>query len=424
MRALCLLAVFSLALPCAHAGVLTIGGPAPTHPTLQAAVDAAVDGDVILVKQSIPGNLLVYGKGISIVADSVAELFWYGSLEIQNLPAGSTLLLAGFRFQPTASPSLIITACAGAVRVQDVRVEHSGSFPAFVPQLVVRCSDSADVAFTRCRFTGAWASFAGGAMPGLGAWNSVLAIQDSFVTGGRGKDGTPALQIFTNGTSGAPGAEFTGNSVVFASGSTFQGGNGGAGLNGTLLPPVCATPDNQPTPGGSGGAGIMVGLGTSCSGAGNSVQGGLGGPNGTSPCSPQLTWAPNGPTFAGTGGPWVELGTVARKLEVQNLTRESTSLAITFRGVPGERVFLTSALHPAHESSPALQGVFLSQGPFRRLSPGVLDAQGVLQISLPIGDLGPGIDEDVRHLQCVMLDAAGQPRLGSSSVLTRLDAAW
>lgn len=427
MRTLCLLVVFSVLLPRAEAGVLTVGGSAPTHPNLQAAVTAAVDGDVILVRSFVSQNVVVTGKGVSIVADGPAHMAWGGTIDIQNVPAGSTMLVAGFDF---SSLPLRVTGCSGAVRLQDVRAVNPSSFPAYSGS-VVECSNSTDVALTRCTITGASSSLSGFPPPfgvqneGVRVQSSTVAIHDSIITGGNGHAGTLLMgPTPLDGGDGSMALLVFGSSVVFASGSTFQGGAGGNGADGTIPPPTCVTTNNYPTFGGYGGDAVWIEGGSSGSGAGNALIGGNGGQNGVTQCAPTPTYSPSGAPFSGPGGPWVELSTVARKIEVQNLTRESTNLAITFRGAPGERVFLTSTAQPAHVSSTLLQGVFLGLGPYRRLSPGFLDAQGVLQISLAIGDLGPGVDEDVRHLQCVMLDANGQPHLGSASVLTLVDAAY
>jgi hypothetical protein len=85
---------------------------------------------------------------------------------------------------------------------------------------------------------------------------------------------------------------------------------------------------------------------------------------------------------------------------------------------------LTSSLAPAHVASPSLGGVLLNQGPYRRTSPGTLDALGALTVTLPVGTLPAGVDEDAKHLQCVMVSTSGQIRLGSSAVLTRLDSEY
>jgi hypothetical protein len=406
----------------AHAGVLTVGGPGAAYSDLQSAVNAAVDGDVLRVRGSTSAIATVDGKGISIIADDPTHLSFGGGLIIRNVPSGSTALVAGFALSWFGSPAVRIENCAGAVRLQDL-VTTATSSGLNGPQPVVTCSNAADIGITRCTFLAqsGLAGFSG--VEALHAQSSTIAIYDSTLAGGNGGNGQFGTgPLPTNGFVGGA-AVVALNSVVFASGSTFQGGTGGNGVDGGVPAPQCTTPTNYPTAGGAGGPCVRL-LGSSGDGFANNLIGGAGGVAGVSPCGQGGGTANPGGVEDPTGAAWNEVAGIARTMSLPNLVRESTTFTITFHGAPGDRVFLTSSLAPAHDASALLGGVFLVHGPYRRISPGLLDASGTLTITLPASALPIGIEEDARHDQCVMLSANGQLHLGSSGVLTRLDSAF
>jgi hypothetical protein len=146
--------------------------------------------------------------------------------------------------------------------------------------------------------------------------------------------------------------------------------------------------------------------------------------SGVNLCWSQPSQSQSGSAFQSDGQPFSETPGIARILNAPRVVRESTSFHLHFAGVPGDHVYLAGSQHPAHLPALQLDGVFLGQGPYRRTSMGMIGGTGTLDVTLPLGDLGPGVAEDLRHLQCVMLDAGGHVHVGSSSVLTRLDSAY
>jgi hypothetical protein len=117
--------VLVLLAPPARADVLVVdasgGGD---FSSLQAAIDAALDGDVLLVRSGAYGALTVDGKALDVFADSGALVRVSGSSTLRNLPAGGALVLSGIEFdggQPWRA-TLSVLACAARRRA---RVVHA-----------------------------------------------------------------------------------------------------------------------------------------------------------------------------------------------------------------------------------------------------------------------------------------------------------
>ncbi len=291
--------------------------------------------------------------------------------------------------------------------------------------------NSGDVAVTNCNIHGAdGANYGPGyiyeGVPAAWVQDSTVSFHACTVRGGHGANGGfTAMLVPVSGGWGSDGVLAIGTSNVFLSGCTLIGGNGGNGIDGGGPPPTCApTAYSYPTAGGHGGSGVRLFMPATGVGFANSAIGGIGGMSGVNQCGSQAVQAPNGSAFNSDGQPFNETAGVARILSAPRVVRESTSFHLHFTGVPGDHVFLASSQQPAHVLALQLDGVFLGQGPYRRTSMGMIGGTGMLDVTLPLGDLGPGVAEDVRHLQCVVVDATGHVHVGSSSVLTRLDSAY
>ena len=122
---------------------------------LQPAIDAAADGDILLVKA---GNLytsaLIDGKGLTIVAED-GDFVLADWFEVRNLPARRTVMLAGMRAtQPGTQGEIArLTDNLGAVRLLDMELyapQGGNNFGVYL----LNCTD---VVFTRCVMSGAWA---------------------------------------------------------------------------------------------------------------------------------------------------------------------------------------------------------------------------------------------------------------------------
>src|SRR6185295_13168121 len=91
--------------------------------TIAAAVAAASDGDLVLVRSGTYAGFVVDDKALVITIDVGALVTIEGTIEIDNLAAGKSLVLAELLVHGTAdasgsSPALRLVNAAGRVRVE------------------------------------------------------------------------------------------------------------------------------------------------------------------------------------------------------------------------------------------------------------------------------------------------------------------
>lgn len=118
---------------------------------VQPAVDAAVNGDIVLVRPGTYTLFRISGKGLTVVADGGAQLVPGGSFTLLiNSGPGQPTLIRGFAATSDGTP-LSITAGA-PVTVQDCTFTQSMvSSPLFGPS---SASGSSAISFLNCRITG------------------------------------------------------------------------------------------------------------------------------------------------------------------------------------------------------------------------------------------------------------------------------
>lgn len=162
------LAVLPLLAAAPSADVLVVdqaGGAGADFTAIQPAVDAAVDGDVIVVRAGSYQNLSITGKSLAVVGEGQPSFFGFSNQggthfnEVLDLPAGSSVVLAGLVF---TGVGLSVRNDAGSIWVEDCSL---GGF-AFVQSAnasFVRCSVAVstpffpfqgDVAFYQCQVSG------------------------------------------------------------------------------------------------------------------------------------------------------------------------------------------------------------------------------------------------------------------------------
>src|SRR5688572_17225523 len=95
LRSLALLIGIAMVARAGNVHVVDLHGTGLTQ--IQSGVDAAVDGDVVLVKSGTYASFVVPNKGLAIVADTGADVRVLGAIRARNLAAGKTLLLANLR---------------------------------------------------------------------------------------------------------------------------------------------------------------------------------------------------------------------------------------------------------------------------------------------------------------------------------------
>ena len=395
---------------------------------VQAAVDAAVDGDLVLVHAGTYGPVTIAGKGVSIVADPPNSVT-FTSLTITGLPAGGLCSVSGVAangFELPERSAIRVSSCAGAVRFAAVQ-----GVPAFGTAAGgMRVVDAQDVVLTACTLTGSTqqpplvlnpdpAGF------GLYCATSKVAVFDSTITGGAGRNSVIAFNAFFTGGAGGGGVLVNDPvSEFFASGTTITGGPGGSGANGQCIGGV----PSGPSSGFPGGVGITANTSTrlrSCT-----ITGGNGGGGGACAFCPPLPPPPPGcgapagaSGFAIVGSPSL-LSAPAARLLAPAVVREGTTLSITVLGAPGGSATIVVSGGTRWLFYAPFSGTLHYADASRRLAVGTIPGSGALTIALPIAPLASGQELLQKHLQGLVRAPDGSVSVGTSSVLTILDSSF
>jgi hypothetical protein len=392
-----------------HLVDVNIGGAA----ALQTAIDAAGDGDVIIVGPGLYGSCNVNGKSLTVVADDefgpVAAFI--SRARITNLAAGQRVTVRGIEF------------IAGAAFIQPFETIHLANNAGTVhfercvfrapvqPAPTVRALNSASVFLTRCTATGmdGTAIVSGNvtsAQAAIAAQDSNLFLHECTATGGKGHAataGNPFVDPPLPGQDGAQGVTLE-NSQLFASGCTLRGGAGGNnGIVGGCLGA------------GDGGAGVRMAAGANVVRLLETTT--LGGAGGTHPTCPHGS---AGPGVDPASGVLIHKVGAARELLADAVVREGQTLDLEARGQPLETFLLLFS--PAHLGvyAPGLQGALLPGTPLGLISLGALPPSGVLQVSIPVtpGTLPPSVDGAELLLQGLVAAPNGLGLLSSPTSST------
>jgi hypothetical protein len=210
----------------------------------------------------------------------------------------------------------------------------------------------------------------------------------------RGGDGTSAV-------AGSCGARVDG--FLFASGSSFQGGDGGDGHYVSFFGCSYAGP---------GGQGLLL------MGEAHELQCAFqGGQGGAGVCGP--AGAPGEPVSVCCGGALAEVpGLIARSLSATSPVSEGGAVGVSLAGAAGDLVLLAFTTGQDALFLPELHGVLLLAQPFAIVPAGVLGPDGTLDLALPVGTLPPGVEGLSLLGQGAFLTGAGPVFLGpGASVL-------
>ncbi len=401
----------------AFAGVLIVDpGGAQGYAHIQAAIDAAEDGDVILVRSGDYGGFTLHQRSLAVLADVNAKVKVTGSVIVTDTPQDGVVLLGGLELQgqnwtagPAGQVALWIADCPGFVRVESctitggagVILSACGATPGG-PGCVVE--DSARVAFSDCTL---WGGMGGGDIlstciggaggRGLRAEASELALYDCSVLGGQGG----WADVYSSGTvggMGGAGSELLGTEML-ASNTSFRGGSGHTGFSG-----------------GDGGAGLLVQTGAEAHLLDCLLQGGDGGPGDQGPDGDP------GPPSAGNGTISMLAGQ-ARRFSAATLASDAGSVSVEVEGASGDSIWILASSAPAHALALPLSGAWLAGRPvFLPKAPAaVLGPTGKASVTLHLPDLPLGLPSRSLFLQGFAVDASGKTTLGSPLHLSLLN---
>lgn len=397
-----------------RADVLTVGPGGFATP--QAAINAASDGDVILIEAGVHPGFVIDNKELFVAASQLVFPVRVGASSVQNLAAGKTVVLADLRIvSETTGRALGLTACAGAVRVQgcDVRVDAVSSsdalFASASPSIVVTDSMLRGGSHTS-------AVYGGGA--GARLHNSGVAFHRSSSFGG--SSGIATTWIWWGATERGGDGLAADGSFLYSNNTSFSGGNGG----GLSLPwSLCQNSSNIQELGRGGHGATLMGLNPSQTWFTRPQL--TRGDNGPSNCSYTMDeWPPakdfvRGPagSIAGRLG-----GGLGRHMALSARAVGPNSAAASFVGAPDELVHVVLSLAPDFAWNSVQVGVVgIALG--SALPPqtvGQLDANGLLAASVALPPLPAGTPNRTWHVQSFFTDGSGAMRLGPSSCVAQL----
>jgi hypothetical protein len=384
------------------------GGPGVDFTALQEAVDAAADGDTVLVRSGVyePASvglqtLAISGKSLVVQAERDArvvlrDVMGGQALAISGVAAGQQVVLRGLRFELAeegGGPYLPVQILdnAGSVRIEDcvLRAQERNS-----GLQMIHVASTASLVLTRCEVRAAWATF-----PVLRVVESSLSCYDTRITaGGLRWDTFPGP---ANGGMAIQAEE----SALFLSGSVLKGGTGATGgsLDGTCY---------------GGGDGGDVLRATDCDVV---LQDALlvPGAPGASPLSGCEDGEP-GEALVLSGGTLAVLEDSTPRLDVASPVRAGGYLRLAF-DAPGALAFALVSQHPAADLL-APYGELLVAAPTLLAFPGEVEPYGKTAL-VQLDALAPGVEAALVHVQGAFLDPlAGTVRLGNATAVTVLGA--
>jgi hypothetical protein len=380
----------------AQAGQVRLVDPTGTQnfSSIQAAIDAAPEGGLILVAPGIYSGFSINAKSVSIVGvpgDAQAVIRVNGAIRITNSTWHPVLLSGldarGYATYPNNEPGLVLTNNAGPIHIQDCSFtgqlgdRYTGGW--FGPAATMQWNTQ--LSFERCRFTGAPGFYhylqGGPGSPGASIGGTLANFESCTFQGGAGGNSEDF------GGVGGAGLGLGNGSMFFLSNSTMQGGKGGDGDFAFLYQ------------GGDGGPGIALSNGASGDALGCTLIGGLPGLG---------AGGSAGVPISGVG--LHQISGVARTLVAPALTADAVAmLRLTFTGQPGDRVWARVGVSSDYTpSSNPLGNWLVLVPPFMTYRPlGVVPASGVLQTQVRLANVAPGILWRRYYIQGLVQPAAG-----------------
>lgn len=396
----CLLPLFLAA--AAHAGGATIyGDPTGTvYPTIQAAIDAAPEGALIITGKAPFAGFVIDGKSVSLA--SVDETFGstvQGTVTIRNLGAAQRVLLDNYRVvaqNDATQPAVSIENCAGDVRIQASLLSGFQSTTPGAdggPALEVLASTRVtlvDVDVTGGEGQDLCTGTGGNGGDAIVCVQSRLALYRVTANSGDAGDGNV-------GGKGGDGGRSTG-SLCIAYDSHVSGGRGGDG---------CGAAPNF---GGDGGNGWTTDAVSELRCLSTPLSGGPGG----------VGWPPGNEGMPGVNctGPFTNVWAASREFWPLHRALVLSGAAIpgTFWGSTSDAVYLPSSTTPAFQPPPS--GFYFRHLPLSTkltFAPAFTLQSSSAQVQVPTPQVAPGAKTRLFQLQPYALNPAsgaswGEPR--------------
>jgi hypothetical protein len=350
--------------------------------SIQAAVDAADEGDVILVKAGAYASFTVDGKSVCVIGEGGPMVA--SAVRVRNLQADQSVVLRGF--SQISLPSL--TNNSGPVWVEGC-----------LASIEMTSSDST-VGFFRCR------------TENLSASNSTVIAYHSTLQGANGRDAHVfdcSSCIYTDAEPGTAGLSVR-DGAAFLFGSSVQGGQGGA----EYRPDDCGFCETCLgfcgfLPPGCGGDALELVRSSSTQLETELVFGFEGFGYGGSGCDGEAVSGGTPTTLPGKTG----------EFSVDSPVSAGSPLHYKFEGPPGWRVFVTYASEYTPVFDPTFRGMSVVPLDSPTVFVGTLPASGLLEVIQPAGNLFElGSAARVFYMQAKLYDpSSGIGVLGTPSAL-------
>ncbi len=335
------------------------GGAGVGFTDLPAAVAAAADGDLILVKTGTYSGFTIADKALVITADLGQAVSVTGAVIVQNVSAAKQVAIHGLDVDANhGGEALILSVNDGPIFVEESTFVGSG-IPLFQSAHGARVSSTANATFVDCGFS---VGFGSGGVAGLQIAQSSVHLYGCTMVGGD----QPLDQL-----PGGDGCQIVGG-FLFASDCAFFGGTGGKGT-----PPVLFQPC---TDGAQGGHGLHLPIGSPTAKIVDcSFTGGAGG----APTDAACNVGPSGNGQQVPTGTLTEFDLPARTYDIPSPVREGTTGSITLASDPGEFVWLFFSVFQAPSYADTIRGTLLPGTPHIVIFLGALPG-GSITFNVPV----------------------------------------
>lgn len=416
-------AAFLLLSPSSRAGGVRIVEPTGTQnfATIQAAVDAAPEGSVLLVGAGSYAGFQLSGKSLAIFAVPGAAVTLTSRVTVAGIQAGQVVTLSGLHVAESGtSVALDVSNSPGMVRLQDCQfLAYDWDFTwcpspptaGYAGASVTNCDR---VLFSGCTLRGGKADDqddqlcfclcsvpapdGGAGLQATGSANQTVVLYDCTLQGGQGG----AVKEMPG--SGGSGATFSALRVL-ASGTTFTGGTGGQNYMCCSLPFECD---------GYGGSGCVLLNAPTLDEIGCGFQGGYG--HGGVQC--------NGGYSPGVVGGSANsmIGPARRATILDTVQSDASSWSVDYHGAAGDRPLLFTASSPQVLVALAFHGAWAlrRQTLLSTKNFGLVQPDGSKQGTAPASDLPAGSLYQLRAAQ-IAVRATNGVYLGSPKDLLLLD---